>query len=425
MSEETTTARWSVSAIFFLVGAGTANWAVRIPAMQHALGLSEGQLGLALLGVSAGALIAMPIAGRLVASRGSRPVTWVAAVVFALALTLPAMAPTFATLVMALVAMGMANGLLDVAMNAQAAAVQKFFAAPIMGRIHAFYSFGGLVGAVLGGRVASMGIGAAPHLAGVGVAFGLGACAVAGGMLPAHTDAAPNQSRLSGQLRALVALGVLAFCVLFGEGAMMNWSAVYLRNVSGTGPGMAAAGFASFSLMMTLGRAVGDGLTSRLGAARLTQLGGGLAAFGVTLALAFPQPLFVVIGFGAVGAGLSAVFPIVLAAAARTPGVVPGAAIATVSMCGYAGLLAGPPLIGVVANALSLRGGLGLVALASVGVVLLARAVRAPYARPPARTRLRPTALSAVTNLSRTGERSPRFHTAESSISTERSWTDR
>ena len=156
---------------------------------------------------------------------------------------------------------------------------------------------------------------------------------------------------------------------------MMNWSAVYLRNVIGTGPGMAAAGFAAFSLMMTLGRAVGDALTLKLGAVRLTRLGGALAMLGVASALASSHWLPVVLGIGAVGAGLSIIFPIVLSAAARTPGLVPGASIAMVSMCGYSGLLAGPPLIGAVANVASLRGGLALVIVTSALVLLLARAL--------------------------------------------------
>ncbi|MDB4893212.1 MAG: permease of the major facilitator superfamily [Gemmatimonadetes bacterium] len=420
--------RWAVSGVFLLTGVGTANWAVRIPAVQRSLQLSDGQLGIALLGVSVGAIAAMPVSGRLVARYGSRPVTWAGAIAFAIALTLPPLAPSFGLLLAALVALGLTNGILDVAMNAQAAAVQTKYSQPIMVRIHAFYSFGGLIGAAIGGSVAARGIGPAPHLAGVGVAIAIGASIAVARMLPAHTDAAPHIPFVAGQLRALIALGVLAFCVLFGEGAMMNWSAVYLRNVIGTGPGLAAAGFASFSLMMATGRAVGDTLTSRLGAERLTRIGGAIALCGIGLALAFPQPLPVVIGFGAVGAGLAIIFPLTLAAAARTPGVVPGAAIAVVSMCGYSGLLAGPPLIGTVANFLTLRGGLALVALASIGVVILSRAVRTAPGQPfgdGVRDRVRPTARNAVTNRSRTGDLSPRFQTAESSMSTERSGTER
>ncbi|HKG94476.1 MAG TPA: MFS transporter [Gemmatimonadaceae bacterium] len=366
-------ARAAVSAIFFLTGAGTANWAVRIPAVQERLALSEGALGVALLGVSVGALVAMPVAGRLVARRGSRPVTWAAAAAFAAALALPPLAPSLTTLALSLVVLGLTNGMLDVAMNAQAAAVQRRYREPVMGRIHALYSFGGLVGATVGGRVAAHGVGAAPHLAAVGLALGLGASAAALGMLPARADAVPeHRSSLVRPTRALALLGVVAFCVLFGEGAMANWSAVYLREVGGAGPGLAAAGFAAFSLTMAAGRAAGDALTTRLGAARLARAGGVVAALGVAAAMAVPRPWAAVLGFAAVGAGLSSVFPTVLAATARLPGVVPGAAIAVVSMCGYSGLLAGPPLIGAVAGALTLRGGLALAGITSLVIVALA-----------------------------------------------------
>ncbi|MDB4882732.1 MAG: hypothetical protein JWL95_1498 [Gemmatimonadetes bacterium] len=369
-------ARWAVSAVFFLTGAGTANWAVRIPAVQERLGLSPGQLGLALLGVSAGAIVAMPVAGRLVARHGSRPVTRVAAIAFAFALALPALAPSFAFLVASLAALGLANGMLDVSMNAQAASVQQRYRQPIMSRIHALYSFGGLVGAAIGGRMAAYGVGPARHLAAVALALAVGAFAVGSGMLPASADAAPEQSPTARLTRQLAALGLVAFCVLFGEGAMANWSAVYLRDTVGAGPGLAAVGFAAFSLTMATGRAVGDALTTRLGPARLSRAGGALATLGATLAIVVPRPWAVIVGFGAMGAGLSSVFPLVLAAASRTPNVVPGAAIAAVSMCGYSGLLAGPPLIGAVASVLTLRGGLAIVAVSSLVIVVLAQILK-------------------------------------------------
>jgi MFS family permease len=368
-------ARIAVSAIFFLTGAGTANWAVRIPVVQDRLGLSAGGLGLALLGLSAGAIVAMAAAGQLVARHGSRPVTCVAIFAFAATLTLPPLAPNAAVLMLSLVALGLANGLLDVAMNAQAAAVQKRCERPIMSRVHALYSLGGLAGAATGGQAAAQGIGAGSHLFAVGLVIAVTAAAAATRMLPASADATPDHAPLARPTPALWALGFVAFCVLFGEGAMANWSAVYLRDVSLAGPGLAAAGFASFSLMMTAGRAVGDTLASRLGNVRVTRLGGILATLGAACALLFPHPLPVILGFGAIGAGLSSIFPIVLGASARTEGVVPSAAIATVSMCGYAGLLAGPPLIGAAANTFTLRGGLVLVMLTSAMVVAMARVV--------------------------------------------------
>ncbi|MEO6528361.1 MAG: MFS transporter [Gemmatimonadaceae bacterium] len=374
--QQARSARWAVSTIFFLTGAGTANWAVRIPALQEQLGLGTGQLGLALLGVSVGAITSMPLAGRLVARHGSRPVTRAAAIAFALALALPALATSVAALVLALVLLGLANGMLDVAMNAQAASVQQRYDQPIMSRIHALYSFGGLVGAAIGGRLASFGVGPALHLSAVALVLATFGFAAGAAMLPASADAAPEQSPTARLTRRLVALGLVAFCVLFGEGAMANWSAVYLRDVVDAGPGLAAAGFAAFSLMMAMGRAVGDALTTRFGPERLARAGGALAAFGAALAIVVPHPWTVIVGFAAIGAGLSSVFPLVLAAASRTPHVVPGAAIAVVSMCGYSGLLAGPPLIGAVASALTIRGGLAIVAASSLVVALLAGTLR-------------------------------------------------
>ena len=368
--------RFAVSLIFFLTGAGTANWAVRIPAVQERLGLTAGQLGIALMGVSIGAMVAMPLAGRLVARRGSRPVTRAGALAFGTALMLPAYAPSFVMLMLSLILLGMANGVLDVAMNAQAAAVQHSYGRPIMSRIHALYSFGGLVGAVIGGRIAARHIDPGPHLLVAGLVIASVAGAVAFSMLPATNDAVADSPRLALPTRALATLSLLAFFVLFGEGAMMNWSAVYLRDISGAGPGLAAAGFASFSLAMAFGRAVGDTLNARFGAERVVRGGGALAALGLLAAVLVTAPWAVVVGFGAVGAGLSSVFPIVLSAAARRPGQAPGAAIAAVSVCGYSGLLAGPPLIGAVATPFNLRAGIGLVAATSVGVVLLAGAVR-------------------------------------------------
>jgi len=376
VSRDVRTARWAVSSIFFLTGMGTANWAVRIPALQERLSLTPAQLGFALLGVSAGAIAAMPLAGRLVARYGSRPVTRVGALAFALALALPALARSLPLLVAALAVLGLANGLLDVAMNAQAAAVQRHYRQPIMSRVHALYSFGGLAGSAIGGRVASYAIDVRPHLFTVAGSLAVLGFLFGERMLPASADAATEHSSRARLTRRLALLGLIAFCVLFGEGAMANWSAVYLREVARATPGFAAAGFAAFSLTMATGRALGDALTTRLGAVRLARFGGALAALGALLAVAAPLRWSVVIGFAAIGAGLSSIFPTVLASAARTRGVSPGSAIAAVSMCGYSGLLAGPPIIGAVASVLTLRGGVALLALSSVVVVFLARTLK-------------------------------------------------
>ncbi len=182
-------ARFAVTAIFAVNGLILSNWVPRIPAVQRNLDLGEGQLGLALLGVAVGALLTMPLIGGLVARFGSRPATTAAVVALAAAVLLPALAGGLVTLTLALVALGAANGALDVAMNAQAVAVERRYGLPIMSSFHAAFSFGGLAGAILGGLAAAAGIEPLPHLAAVGVAGVAAGLAAARGLLPAAADA--------------------------------------------------------------------------------------------------------------------------------------------------------------------------------------------------------------------------------------------
>ncbi|HEU4848402.1 MAG TPA: MFS transporter, partial [Rubrobacteraceae bacterium] len=230
-------ARMAVLGIFFLNGFGFGSWAVRIPAVQERLDLGEGLLGLALLGMAAGSLVSMPLAGGLVSRLGSRPVVGATGLGFFLALPLLAWSPSLALLMPALAFAGASGGSLDVSMNAHAVAVEKGQGRPIMSSFHAAFSLGGLAGAAVGGAVAAWGVGVAPHLAGVS-ALSLAAFALAYlQMLPADEDRGQSgEPAFARPTRALAGLGVISFCVLLGEGAMADWSAVYLKGTLGTGP---------------------------------------------------------------------------------------------------------------------------------------------------------------------------------------------
>jgi MFS family permease len=330
----------------------------------------------ALLGVAVGAVITMPLAGRLVARFGSRPVTRLAAVAFAASLALPALAPNLVLLTLALIVLGAGNGALDVAMNAQAATVERGYGRPVMSGFHALFSLGGLAGAAFGGVIAGLAVRPAVHLAFIATMAGALAWWVTRFLLSATSDAARGDVSFRRPSRTLLALGVVAFCVLIGEGAMADWTAVYLRDVAGASPALAAAGYAAFSLAMASGRIVGDALTVRFGAPRLVRCGGLLAAAGVAVGLTLGKPWTAILGFGLVGAGLSVIFPTVLAAASRLPDSAPGHSIAVISTFGYAGFLVGPPLIGLVAHASSLRIGLLVLVVTSLLVALLAGAIR-------------------------------------------------
>ncbi len=221
-----------------------------------------------------------------------------------LSIVLPALAPGLLSLVLAVAVVGAANGALDVSMNSQAVAVEKGYGRPIMSSFHAAFSFGGLAGALIGGFVAAAGIGPLPHLAAVAFLCATVAVVAYGSLLPASADAADEGApAFARPTRALLGLGVISFCVLLGEGAMSDWSAVYLDGTLGTGPGFAAAGYAAFSLAMAFGRLFGDGLAERLGHVRLVRACGALAAVGLGVALFVGQPVFALVGFACAGRG--------------------------------------------------------------------------------------------------------------------------
>lgn len=375
--QSTRKARLSVLAVFFLNGVAIASWFVRIPAVQENLSLSEGLLGVALLGAAVGAMVSMTLAGALASRFGSRRVVGATAVLLALSLIPPTLAPSLFWLVLAVALFGAANGALDVSMNSQAVAVEKGYGRPIMASFHAAFSFGGLAGAASGGFVAAAGVGPLPHLAAVSALCAVAALIAYRTLLPASADAAGDDApAFARPTRALLGLGVISFCVLLGEGAMADWSAVYLNGTLKTGPGFAAAGYAAFSLAMAFGRLFGDRLIQRIGPATLVRVCGALAAVGLGLSLAAAQPVIALLGFASAGAGFSIVFPTALSAAGRTGGIAPGPALAAVSTAGYTGFLIGPPTIGFAAELVGLGGALYIVVGLSAAIVLLASAVR-------------------------------------------------
>lgn len=360
-------ARLAVAAVFFLNGVLVASWVLHIPTVKARLGLSEGVLGLALLSVAVGALLAMPPAGWLAGRWGSSRVTRLFTFLYLLTLPVPVLAPRLAVLIPALLLFGMANAVMDIAMNAHAVVVEKRYDRPIMSSFHGMWSLGGFVGAALGGAALSMGAPPALHVGGVLVLMALLGGVALPYLLPASVDAhgrhPAHRFRLIPPRGPLVALGLLAGFVLLSEGAMADWTAVYLRETLGTGPGLASAGFAAFSMAMAVGRFTGDRLVAHLGAVRLMRASALLAAGGLGAGLLLHHPAAAVAGFGCVGLGLANMVPILFSAAGRTPGISAGTALAAVTSTGYVGFLAGPPLIGFAAEVVTLPGALGLLVL--------------------------------------------------------------
>jgi MFS family permease len=368
--------RRALTVVFFLAGLAIASWAPHIPAVRADLGLSAGALGLALLGLPVGALAAQPFVGAVSVRVGSRPVVLVGLLVYAAALVLPVVAPSGVLLFCSLVLVGVAAGGVDVSMNVQGSALEKLMGRPILSSLHAAYSIGTLGGAASGTLAEAAGVDPALHLVATGGLLAVGGATSARRLLPAGDDARPDGPLFARPSRALAALGAIGFCVALAEGAAMDWSAVYVRDSLGASAGLAGAAFVAFAAAWAGTRLVADRLRAHWTSPGLLRRGGLLAAAGFGAGLLGDSPATAIAGFACLGAGVAAGFPVMIGAAGRSPGYVPAAAIAAVSTTAYAGFMAGPPLIGLLAEVVGLAGALALLTLLALAVAVLAPAAR-------------------------------------------------
>ena len=356
--------RVPIMVVFFALGMISASWAARMPAIRSPLHLSDEALGLALLGPAAGAVLAMPAAGAALARVSPRRVVLAAFVPLATVLPLVTAVESALQLFAVLFAWGACAGVIDVGMNTEAAAVQARLGRSVMSGFHASYSAGALAGAAAGAGCAWAGIPVRTQLVLISAAVLAAGCAATARFGPARLPAArqgpegkPDRLRWS---RALMALSVMAFASFLAEGAVSNWSAVYLRSSLGAPAGVAAAGYTCFAIAMTIGRICGDNLASRWGPQRLVRVSSGLAALAWGAALILNSDPAALTGLVLLGFGLSTVVPNVFSRASRLGQA--GPSIAAVTFSGYAGMLSGPAAIGMLAGAASLPAALSAVA---------------------------------------------------------------
>lgn len=377
--------RVALTAFFAMDGFLFAGWVVRIPAIKAQTGAGAGALGLALLGVSAGAVAFMMFTGRLCRRFGSHSVTTASAAALALSIVLPPLTHSATALGLVLLVFGAAYGSLNVAMNSAAVDLIGALRRPVMPSFHAAFSLGGMLGAGLGGLVAGS-LSPTVHLVLLAV-VGLLVTAVAGRALHAHAApvvperrTAAAESRPSGDRagrgparRLVVVFGLIALCTAYGEGAMADWGALHLTQDLAAGPGTAAAGYAVFALAMTVGRLSGTALVQRFGAARALIAGGTTATAGMLLGALAPTVWAAGAGFAVAGLGLANIFPIAIARAGESGG---PDGVAVASTVGYGGMLLGPPAIGFLAEAAGLPLALTTVALlaaVAAGIAYLTR----------------------------------------------------
>jgi MFS family permease len=365
--------------VFAANGLLFASWVSRIPAVRDRLDASEGELGLAILGVTVGAIGAMPSTNRLSDRFGKRVLP--AAVGLAGAGMVAAVgAPTLPWLAAGLVVAGLGMGVWDVAMNVVAHEIERDSGKPLMPFFHAAFSGGAIVGAGLGALAAHADVPVAAHVAGVAVGL-VAFVVVATTRLPdpavehavPGADAAGRRGARAGL--PLLAIAAITFCAAFGEGAAADWSALFLTDERGTSASVAALGYAAFAAAMAGGRLAGPWILARLGRARALRTCGGLVVVGVVALVAVPVDAVALAALLTWGLGASLVFPATISAAGELPGP-PARSIARVSAVGYSGFLAGPPLIGALAEHVGLGPALSVVVVLGVAVVALAGAAR-------------------------------------------------
>ncbi|WP_327685250.1 MFS transporter [Streptomyces sp. NBC_00467] len=369
-------ARFAVAAVFCVHGAVTGSFATRIPWIQDHAAVSAGQLGLALAFPALGASVAMPLAGAVSHRFGARNALRGLLALWTLALTLPALAPNLLALCAALFVFGATAGMSDVAMNALGVEIENRLDRSIMSGLHGMWSAGALIGSAGGTLAAHLGSDARLHhtLAALTLTvLGLIACQGVLDLRSAPDEEPPPRFALPP--RSAVVIGAIGFCAVFAEGASLDWSAVYLRDVMDTSPGLAAASTTAFALTMAVARLAGDRIVDRFGPVRTVRWGGVLAtAGGLTVVLA-PHPALTMTGFGFIGLGVAVVVPLAFAAAGRS-GPNPSQAIAGVATITYTSGLIAPSAIGAVADATSLVVSFSLVTALAFGLTLGAGVLR-------------------------------------------------
>lgn len=347
------TPRIAVSALFLVNGLLVGSWAPKIPAMMARLSITEGTAGLLVLLLGLGSLCVMPLLGAMVARRGSARAVRLAAWGLAPALIWISLAPGLATVGVAILLFGGLVGGMDVAMNANAVAVERARGRAIMSSCHGFWSLGAFLGAGLGG-MAIHAVGELAHALVVSAIFALVLAGVQGRLL--QDGPAPGSARVPLRLprRALPYLiGVVALLAMIPEGAVLDWAAVYLTRELGASLAVAGWGFAACAGTMAVMRFLGDGLRRRLGAVRCLRFSAVLAMLGLAAAGLASGPLGAIAGFALAGLGIANMVPIAFSAAGNMEGLPPGIGLSVVTMMGYSGILVAPGLIGGLAEWIS------------------------------------------------------------------------
>lgn len=369
--------RLAVSAFYFFQGLCFASWASRIPDIKSALMLSDGAMGSILFALPAGQMLTMPFSGFLASKYGSKKIMRFAPPMYAIAMVSLSLATSSLQLALALFFFGITGNISNIAINTQAVVAEKMYRRPIMASFHGSWSLAGFAGALIGLLMGVLQLSPTHHF--------LMVCAVAIGstflnsnyLLDDISSSAERKKFFTKPDGLLFSLGVVGFFAMSCEGAMFDWSGVYFKDIVGATGGMITLGYASFMVMMTAGRFIGNKFIAKFGQKKLMQINGALIAAGLLLAVVYPTVPTAVFGFLLVGFGVSTNIPIVFSMAGAHKTMAPSKALAAVSSISYLGFLLGPPMIGYISEVFNLRISYLLIAVFGLMISLMVTRLKA------------------------------------------------
>lgn len=363
--------RIAIAVFFFAQGFTFASWASRIPHIQAKLNLGEGALGSVLLALPVGLMVSLLLAGNLIAKYGSKKILILGAVCYSLILVLLGLASSPLQLVLALFLFGLAANFCNISVNSQAVFVEKMYGRSIMASFHGIWSLAGFTGAAVGLLMIWLELLPWQHFVIISVITIICSLIFISGAVDAKSDS--KQTGFAWPEKKIMQLGLIAFGCLVCEGTMFDWSGIYFTKVVKAPAHLTSLGYAAFMGCMAAGRFAADKFVTALGPRKMLQFSGVLIASGLLLSVLFPTVPAATAGFMLVGFGVSSVVPIVYSMAGKTTTMSTGQALAAVSTVGFAGFLAGPPIIGFVAELTNLRWSFLMIAFIGLSTTIMAR----------------------------------------------------
>lgn len=363
----------AIATLFLCNGFFFGSWATRIPEVKHVFELSEQSLGFVLLAIAIGSLTIMPFMARIGNSFGAGKASVFLCLLFGLMLPLPLQMPSQGALIAVLFIMGIGMGGMDIAMNTAAAMIEEQEDVRIMSAFHGFWSVGAMMGAWIGSISYGANVPFSSHMAAVVTVFLLLVFLQRKFYFSIAESSPSDEPSFILPGKNLLILAIVALLVFLAEGAIADWSALYMTDNLKAKATYAGFGYSAFALMMAIGRFYGDEIAQKLGPTKILIGGNLLVALSIGGLLLLAHPWIAVVGFAIAGFGFSAIVPVVFSEAAKTPGMSTAGNMAAIGSVGYFGFLAGPPMIGFVAETLSLPEALGILALASLFSAFLIR----------------------------------------------------